>query len=355
MAAEPAARPDHLAEQLLAAFLHAPAGVAVLARDGRFLRANPALARLLGRPVEELLVLRWADVVHRDDACAWPGDRRVRVVRPDGGEVCVRVAVRAVDGSAENPARVVVYCDAVVAAERELERRAARLEESNADLEAFAYVAGHDLQEPLRSIQLIAGTVSEAAATRLDEDERGLLGHIEEAATRMSAQVTSLMRLAQLAVAPPLGAPVPAELAVDDALAALRAAIRDSDAYVEVQRPLRDVAMARSELAVLMQNLIANAIKYRRQDERPHVTISATEADGHVELRVCDNGIGLSEADAAKIFGLFQRARPGPPGVGLGLAICRRVLERRGGSLAAASDGPGRGSQFTLRLPAPPG
>jgi signal transduction histidine kinase len=105
-------------------------------------------------------------------------------------------------------------------------------------------------------------------------------------------------------------------------------------------------------MALVFQNLISNAIKFGRAGERPSIVLRAREAGGCVELRVADNGIGLTEAAAARIFGLFERDRTGVPGTGVGLAVCRQILERRGGSISVSSGGPGQGAAFTLRLPA---
>jgi PAS domain S-box-containing protein len=483
---------DPLTEQLLAAFVHAPSGIALVAGDGTLLRVNPALARMCGRTEEELLRLRWQEFIHPDDLepalaaverlLAGTGelDLVIRPLRPDGGEVFLRATASALGASGSNPARLVVHYedvtdhvatgriarevtgrlaaiveaapDAIVAkdiddriltwnasatriygvppdeaigrdyaevaipeherdryramfeevmaggpvrrrmegqradgttfpseissarlpegdgivcivrditdlieAELELRERTARLERSNADLEGFAYAASHDLQEPLRSIQLSAGAVIRAAADRLHEEERELLEHIDAAAERMSRQVRALMEVARVATGRAPGEPVPVEEAVRDALASLRAAIESSGAEVEIEAPLPAAAVPRAEMALVLQNLIANAIKFRRPEEPPRVRISGAVRDGQAEIDITDNGIGIAEHDLGHVFGMFSRAPSDVPGLGLGLAVSRRVLERRGGSIAVASDGPGRGSRFTVRLPAAAG
>jgi PAS domain S-box-containing protein len=236
--------------------------------------------------------------------------------------------------------------------ELELRDRAAQLERSNTDLERFAYAASHDLQEPLRSIRLSADVLVRSAKERLDEDERALLDHVEAAAERAGAQVSALLRLARVALGREPQEPVPLDLALEDAVNALRAAIRESGAQVDAPAPLPSATMPRAELALLLQNLIANAIKFRRPDVPPRITISGTVQDDCVELRVEDNGIGLSADDRAQVFGIFGRGRQDVPGTGMGLAVCQRMVRRRGGSIAALSEGPGKGSVFVLRLPA---
>jgi PAS domain S-box-containing protein len=452
---------------LLAVFEHAPSGVALVRADGRFLRVNPALCVMLGRPADALLRLRWHDVVDPADHRALAGesvDAELRARRPDGSEVQLRITARALAGKdpqivahvenldvselrraeadrarlgalAEAAPDAIVskdpddkitswnpgaeqmfgltvdeavgrpYEDAVVpeseratyarirrdlrygrsrtlrmdamradgstfpaqvsaaaladgagtvaiirdisdlvAAQRELER-------SNADLERFAYAASHDLQEPLRTIRLGAETVMLAASERLDDDERGLLSHVEQAAGLMSSQVQALMDVARVALDEVPEEATPLQQALEDAIAALRAAIREADAQIQVDGGLPVAGVPRPEMALVLQNLISNAIKFGRPGERPVVVLRAREASGVVELRVSDNGIGLTETAAARIFGLFERDRTGVPGTGVGLAVCRQILERRGGSISVSSGGTGQGAAFTLRLP----
>jgi signal transduction histidine kinase len=141
------------------------------------------------------------------------------------------------------------------------------------------------------------------------------------------------------------------EVAVGDAVDALRAAIAGAGAEIDIRSPLPAVDLPRTELSLVLQNLIGNAIKYRRHDAPPRIVVSGAAGSDHVEVRVGDNGVGLSKDDLNRIFGLFARGRTGEPGTGMGLAVARRMLERHGGSLRGSSAGPGRGSEFTLTLP----
>ena len=115
--------------------------------------------------------------------------------------------------------------------------------------------------------------------------------------------------------------------------------------------PLPPVEVPRSEVALALQNLIANAIRYRREGVVPRVQVTAEAGEELLEIRVADNGVGLSEADVSRVFGLFERGATSASGTGMGLAVARRMIERLGGSLDASSPGPGRGSVFTLRVP----
>lgn len=341
---------------------------AIISSDpqGRIATWNPGAERMFGLPTAQAIGRRYADIVPDGDR---PVLDELHEQLRDGQTVTVRMGGRRADGT-EFPTEVsaaplrrlgngwggavtiVRDITALAEAELDLRERAAQLERSNADLEQFAYAASHDLQEPLRSLALGAETLLLAAGDRLEEDERRLLTTMERSVTQMSEQVTALMRLAQVAVSKEPGEPVPVALALEDALAATRAAVREAGAEIDVRGLLPASAVPRAELALVLQNLIANAISYRRPDVAPRIVIRGERDGGHVVLRVADNGIGLTESDRGRIFGLFERAHPGVSGTGLGLALCRRILGRRSGSISVASAGPGRGSEFTVRLPA---
>jgi PAS domain S-box-containing protein len=274
----------------------------------------------------------------------------LRLRRADGGTFTAEARARVVrDGTNLLGVAVVLRGDDARLAE--LIERATRLEDSNAELERFAYAASHDLQEPLRSIKLGASSLRAAAAGRLDEDERELLERIEASSARLSAQVHSLMEVAKVALDDRPADLAPLEVALDDALEALDAAARAAGAVIDIGS-LPDAVVPRAELSLVLQNIIGNAIKYRREGVPPHVDVSARIAGAYLEVCIGDNGVGMSPDDLARIFHVFERAQPGVPGTGMGLAVARRMLERHGGTLSATSAGPGQGSRFTLRLPA---
>jgi PAS domain S-box-containing protein len=344
----------------------APDAIVTTDPDGRIRSWNPGAERMFGLRAEEAVGQSVEILISAHER------ERVRDVRArvHAGEVLtVRLAARRADGQVfpaesstapligvegEHMGTVALIRDISDLLEQELELRdrAERLERSNADLEAFAYAASHDLQEPLRSIRLAADVLLRSTAERIDEDERGLLGHVETAATRAGAQVDALLRVARVALGQMPQEPVPLDVALQDARNALRAAIRESQAKIEVHGPLPAARVSRAELALLLQNLLANAIKFRRPEEPPRIEISAAVNGDCVELRVADNGVGMSAEDRAHVFAIFGRGRDDVPGTGMGLAVVQRMVNRRGGSIAVHSEGPGRGSEFVLRLPA---
>jgi PAS domain S-box-containing protein len=354
---------------LVALIQAAPDAIITQDRDGRIGTWNPGAERMFGLTAEEAVGMSYEEIVAENERDLYH-ELRVEVVagrtlvvrmeglRADGSTFPTEVSagpLRAKDGSHAGIVAIVRDISELIEAELELRERAARLERSNTELERFAYAASHDLQEPLRSIQMSAEAVLSAAAERLDEDERPLLRHIAEAAERMAAQVSAIMQVARVSLGREFDAQVPVELALEDALNALRAAIVEAGAEIEVDGPLPAAAIPRAEMALVLQNLLANAIKFHREGEPPRVTVSGGAAGDCVEVRVADQGIGLSEADRAHVIGVYGRTRPGAPGTGMGLAVCRRIVERRGGSITAQSAGHDRGSQFTVRLPAPRG
>jgi PAS domain S-box-containing protein len=345
--------------QLAALVQAAPDAIVMKDRDGLIATWNPGAERMFGISAEAAIGCPYADTIIPPAERGRYAELRVAGrtltlretrMRSDGSLFPAQVSVASL-GRDNGTLALVRDISDLVAAEEELAERAVQLERSNADLERFAYAASHDLQEPLRSMKMGAAMVLASAGARLDGDERGLVEHIEADATRLSAQVRGLMEVAQVALGDLHGEAAPLAVAVQDAVDALRAAAEAAGAVIDVQ-PLPGVEVPRAEMSLVMQNLIANAIKYHRRDVAPHVTVTGARSDGYLEVTVADNGAGLSKADNARIFGLFERAQPGVPGTGMGLAVARRMLVRHGGTIYADSAGPGRGSRFTVRLPA---
>jgi PAS domain S-box-containing protein len=352
--------------QLAAVVQAAPDAIVTKDREGRIGTWNPGAERMFGLTAEEAVGRPYEDIVaenerdlYRELRAQVVGGRTIVVrmegLRADGSVFPTEVSagpLKATDGSQAGIVAIVRDISDLIETELELRERAAQLERSNSELERFAYAASHDLQEPLRSMQMAAAAVLEAAADCLDEDERALLAHVDEAAERMGAQVSALLEVARLSLDPEHNERTPVELALEDALNALRAAIDETGGEIEVDRPLPVAGVPRAELALVIQNLLANALKFHREGEPPRVTVSGAVDGDCVEVRFADQGIGLSEADRAHVFGVFGRARPGTPGTGMGLAVSRRIVERRGGSITARSAGRDRGSEFVVRLPA---
>lgn len=234
----------------------------------------------------------------------------------------------------------------------ELREREAELQRSNAELEHFAYLASHDLQEPLRTITSYVGLLERRAGGQLDERAAGWLRYVGEGAERMAQLIADLLRYSRSGRGDePLEA-VSLERAWDVAVANLRGAIDDAGAAV-TRDALPAVVGRTRELASVLQNLIGNALKYRDPDTAPAVHATARRAGRSWEIAVRDNGIGIDPRHHERVFGLFQRLHTAEryPGTGMGLAIVKKIVEGNGGTVRVESH-EGGGATFVLTLPA---
>ncbi|MBI4183223.1 MAG: HAMP domain-containing protein [Proteobacteria bacterium] len=234
--------------------------------------------------------------------------------------------------------------------ETDLQCRTEELARSNAELEQFAYVASHDLQEPLRAVASYTQLLERRYEGQLDERAQKYLRHAGEGARRMQALIEALLAYSRVTTRGADFQPVDCGEAVEAALRNLEAAIEESGAKVE-RGPLPTVAGDREQLIRVFQNLIGNAIKFRGE-RTPEIRVSAERVGDDWRFAVSDNGIGFDPQFADRIFIIFQRlhTREQYPGLGLGLSICKRIVERHGGRLWAQSI-PGEGSTFHFTLP----
>jgi PAS domain S-box-containing protein len=241
---------------------------------------------------------------------------------------------------------------ALKAAEAKLEHTAEELRRSNGELQQFAYVASHDLQEPLRIITGFSELLTKSLGDRLTQDDREYLEFIVDAAGRMQRLIRDLLAYARVDSKATRPEPTPLGRPLSDALANLRVAIDESGARVEIEPdPLPEVDCDPGQLGQVFQNLIGNAIKFRGA-AAPLVRIRATHADAHLTITVADNGIGFDPQYRERIFEVFQRLHGVGryPGTGIGLALCKKIIERHGGTITADSV-PGHGTTFRFTLP----
>jgi signal transduction histidine kinase len=232
----------------------------------------------------------------------------------------------------------------------ELREREAQLRASNEELEHFAYLASHDLQEPLRTITSYVGLLESRLGEKLDDRERSWLGFVSEGAGRMSQLITDLLEYSRTGRArDDDGGAVALDDAWDLAVANLQHAIADTDATVE-RDELPTVQARPREMTSMLQNLIANGLKYRGA-ATPIVRARAERRNGRWEIAISDNGIGIEPRFHERVFGLFQRLHTAEeyPGTGMGLAIVKKIVESNGGSVRVEST-PGEGSTFIVTL-----
>ncbi|WP_448206898.1 sensor histidine kinase [Azospirillum sp. sgz302134] len=237
-------------------------------------------------------------------------------------------------------------------ARRDADRKADQLALAQRELEQFAFAAAHDLQEPVRAMGSYAQLLQREIGASLDEERSALLAQVVEGARRLKA----LLRDVQIFIAenaiPLPDRPVPADDALDQALDALAAKVEAAEATI-TRDPLPAVMADERRLREIFAALIGNALEYRHPDRPPEIHVGARR-DGAAELlTVQDNGIGIEPRYHEQIFQVFRRlhGREDHPGTGMGLAIARKMAERLGGGIAVASE-PGRGSTFSVCLPA---
>jgi PAS domain S-box-containing protein len=236
-------------------------------------------------------------------------------------------------------------------AQQQLRRSNEELRRANHDLETFVYSASHDLREPLHTIALCAQLLERTQGNRLEGDSATFLQRIRRGVDRLERLLSDL--LAYTTATKGAEGPttmVDAQTAVGNAIEALKGTIEESGARVTWDK-LPSVLVHESGLTQVFQNLISNAVKYRK--ESPRVHISATEEDGRTVFCVRDNGIGIPQQYAEQIFGLFRRlhSRDTYPGSGIGLTICQRILEHYNGRIWLERSEPGDGSTFCFSIP----
>jgi len=234
--------------------------------------------------------------------------------------------------------------------EEDLARKVDELARSNADLEQFAYVASHDLQEPLRMVTAYTQLLGERYRGQLDENADKFIGYASEGAQRMQILIQDLLAFSRIGRNSASSGSVDCNAMMAEVLLGLAPAIQESGATV-THAELPAVWADRTQVAQIFQNLIGNAIKFRGK-ELPVIYMSAEKADQRWLFSVCDNGIGIAPEYAQNIFVVFQRlhARSEYPGNGIGLAICKKIVERYGGKIWVEPQS-GVGSTFKFTMP----
>jgi signal transduction histidine kinase len=234
--------------------------------------------------------------------------------------------------------------------EEDLARKVDELARSNADLEQFAYVASHDLQEPLRMVTAYTQLLAERYHGRLDENADKFIGYASEGAQRMQVLIHDLLAFSRIGRNSSASGSVDCNAVMGEVLLGLETAIQESGATV-THGKLPAVWADRTQVAQVFQNLIGNAIKFRGP-EPPVISAQAEKTEQFWQFSVSDNGIGIAPEYAENIFVVFQRlhARSEYAGNGIGLAICKKIVERYGGRIWVESQA-GSGSTFKFTLP----
>lgn len=238
-------------------------------------------------------------------------------------------------------------------AEQKLQEQTAALKVSNEELEQFAYVASHDLRQPLRMISSYVELLKRRLKGQLDDETQVFMNFIAEGSARMDNMLVSLLEYSRVGrYGEPL-ANLDAKSLAREALTYLQPQIRETQAEIEMTGNWPDKLIAsRNEIVRLFQNLINNALKYQPEGQQPKVTLSAQAAGDHWLFKVEDNGIGIEPEQQNRLFKVFQRlhTRQEYEGTGIGLAICRKIVDRHEGEIWVHSAGKGQGSCFCFTL-----
>jgi PAS domain S-box-containing protein len=345
-------------ERLRATIDNAPLGIVLVdAPGGRIRMGNAQAWQILGQPPDarslEGSQLNWPD---HPVAKALAGEivrsQNLEWIRPDGQEVSLRVSAAPIRRRGSVVGAVTTFFD--ISEERKIEeamiRQSQELARSNADLEQFAYITSHDLQEPLRNIAIYSQLLARDYGGRLNQRAADIIHVITSSVERMNALIRDLLAYSRVdnVDAAPMN-PVDLGRVVEWACGNLRAKIVESDAIVEAEA-LPTVRSDQVQMVQVFQNLIDNAIKYGGTGQ-PTVRISAERTDGDWKITVRDNGIGIDPRHHQQIFAVFKRLHGREiPGTGIGLALAKRVVERHGGRIWVESNA-GQGAAFSFTMP----
>jgi signal transduction histidine kinase len=291
---------------------------------------------------------RWGVAYTRAGTTLSAGERAVPWVIAVAGVLVSLLAAALLHALSSSRRRAVRLADAMTV---ELRAREQQLRASNEELEHFAYLASHDLQEPLRTMTSYVGLLETRVGDQLDDRARSWLGFVSEGAGRMSQLISDLLEYSRTG----RGTAETELVALDDvwdlAVANLQHAIGETGATVE-RDPLPTVRARPRDMTSMLQNLIDNGLKYRRDGVAPVVRAGARrDGDGRWEIAIADNGIGIEPRFHDRVFGLFQRLHTAEeyPGTGMGLAIVKKIVESNGGTIRVESE-PGAGATFYVTL-----
>lgn len=353
-------RARELSQKFEIAFNYTMVGMALADISGRFLQVNPALTQMLGYTADELTSLTFQEITHPEDL---PGNLKEadrlkagevprmqvenRYRHKDGHYIPAELSASIIRDEFENPILYVSAIQdissrveamrAVESAQQNLRAKAEELARSNSDLEQFAYVASHDLQEPLRMIVSYLQFLDLEYRGKLSTQADEYLHFAVDGAKRMSIMIRDLLTYSRVGRASLLKERVDLNEIVADAVHNLKSLMIDTQAKINISK-LPVVVGDRYQLLRLFQNILENSLKYRNHAP-PQIDITAEEKPNEFLLSVKDNGIGFDQRDCDRIFEVFQRLhdRDQYPGSGIGLSIVQTIVQRHGGRVWAES------------------
>ncbi len=344
---------------------HAPVGIFQCNAEGRCSYVNTRWTDLTGINIRHAKRDGWLTAIHPDDqsetAASWKQaaatgkqwNAELRFGRAEGHPIrvsCSVAPIRDEAGAVESFIGIVTDITELKESEETLAHQTQELKRSNRELEQFAYIASHDLQEPLRMVSSYTQLLERRYHGKLGSDADEFITYAVQGAARMRSLIDDVLEFARVSRDAPLDEPTDLQPLLTATLADLDTIIREKNAQI-TSDPLPVVAGNSSQLRQVLQNLIGNAVKFCKRPPRIHIE-ARRDGDNHT-ISVRDNGIGIDPNHLDKIFQAFQRLNGQSEfaGNGIGLAVCKRIVERHGGTINVISR-PNEGSTFTFTLPA---
>lgn len=337
-----------------------PDGVIILDQNDTIRAVGRGTVEIFGYPAEEMIGRAISQLMaidgESDGAPGFGNGRPIDGRRKDGTTFPLEVALGTTSGAGDRRVRALVVRDVTQCARRDACGHYAAVKEANRELDHFAHITSHDLQEPLRMVSGYLDLLLRRHADELSEEARRFVSNASDGALRMRDLLEALLAYARV---PTRGGPFEViDLAevVAEARRGLSGSIEAAEADVQCHGLARQICADFRQMVQLFRHLLANAIKFRHPERRPVIRIGAEAEHARTRIYVADNGIGIEPRFAEQIFGVFRRlhTRGEYPGTGIGLAICRRIVDRHGGQIHL-DPSPSEGATFWLTLPGPKG
>jgi PAS domain S-box-containing protein len=340
----------------------APIGMATTTVDGHFIMVNQAFCNMLGYQRHELEKMCFLDVTHPEDMDLSTHQRQAllegeietyqlekRYIHKNGQVVWVLLASSIEKNDPGKQPYFIAQVEDITARKQE----EAELLRSNAELEQFSYAISHDMRQPLRMISSYLQLLEMTLADKLDGQNRDYFNFAIDGAKRIDQMLVALLEYSRVGR---MGKPpdcIDSRAMLDEALLFLQPAIHEAQAKLDIIGDWPRIMASSDEITRLIQNLIGNAIKYRIAGRIPEIIVSSAIVHNEWHLSIADNGVGINPEQTHRLFKVFQRlhSRDAYEGTGIGLALCRKIVEHHKGRIWAESAGDGQGSKFCVELP----
>ncbi len=353
---------DYRSRQLAAIVESSTDAIISFMLDGTVISWNSGAQQLFGYSIESTIGKGLRQIIGSECDAILDGIKKDKKMdnlefihaTPDGRLIYLSLSVSAIkdeEGNVSSGAAIFRDITQMKQAESELLRTSQQLAQSNKELEEFAWIAAHDLKEPVRTMGTYSRLLKDEYGPELDEQAQQFLEFIHSAAGKAMARIDDVLKFSAVGREKFIAVPVNLNEVLSSVQEDIQLVIRESKAEIIVE-PLPKVSGNFHYLTQLFQNLLANAIKYRSESTTPKIRVYAEKEGGLANIIVQDNGIGFSMEDSTRIFRMFQRLHPETryAGTGLGLAMCKKIVELHGGIINVESQ-EGKGSKFIVSLP----